>query len=253
MSTENVITGRRPVIEALHARKNIERIVFLLGVKGKVIDEIKELAKQCNVPVLEVNKQHFRELATDATTQGVVAIVSARRYVDLDRILENAVQRSQKGFVLVLDEIEDPQNLGALVRTAECAGAHGVVIPKHRAASVTNAVIKSSAGATEYMAISEVTNIVNTINELKEHEFWVIGLDMSGDTLYTEIDYTTPIAIVVGSEGKGVRRLVKEHCDHLVRIPLYGKIDSLNASVAGALVMYEVAKQRSANDRRTPL
>ncbi len=135
--------------------------------------------------------------------------------------------------------------MGALVRTAECAGVHGVVLPKHHAASVTTTVVKTSAGATEHMPMAEVTNIVNTLEQLKEDHYWVVGLDAEGDRLYTQIDYATPVALVVGSEGKGIRRLVREHCDYLVKIPLFGKIPSLNASVAGALVMFEVARQRN--------
>ena len=239
-----IIAGRQPVVEALRAGTQIEKIVFLPGVQGKVVDEIKSLAQKRSVHVAEVGRQQFRELASDATTQGVVAIVSSQQYVSLETILNIAEERSEKGFILILDELEDPQNLGALVRTAECAGVHGVVIPKHHAASVTGAVVKASAGATEHMAMAEVTNIVTTIEELKKLNYWVIGLDAAGEKLYTEVDYKTPTALIVGSEGKGIRRLVREHCDFLVKIPLYGKVGSLNASVAGALAMYEVAKQR---------
>ena len=243
---QSIIAGRKPVIEALKAGTRIEQIVFLVGVQGRVIDDIRALAERKNVQVTHVNKQQFRELATDATTQGVVAIVPTKQYVGLERILDIVPSRDEPGFILILDEIEDPQNLGALVRTAECAGVHGVVIPKHGAASVTSTVVKASAGATEHMAMAEVTNIVNTMEELKTKGYWIVGLDMDGEKLYNAVDYSTPIALVVGNEGKGIRRLVREHCDHTVKIPLYGKLDSLNASVAGALVMYEVAKQRRA-------
>jgi 23S rRNA (guanosine2251-2'-O)-methyltransferase len=231
-------------MEALKAGTTIERIVFLIGVQGRVINEIKSLAGRNRVHVSHVNKQQFRELATDATTQGVVAIVPTKTFVDVDSIFEVAAERNEKGFVLILDEIEDPHNLGALVRTAECAGVHGVVVPKHHAAPVTSTVVKTAAGATEYMAMAEVTNIVNAIDFLKSRGYWVVGLDASGDKLYTDADYGTPVALVVGNEGKGIRRLVREHCDHIVKIPLYGHIDSLNASVAAALAMYEVVKQR---------
>ena len=181
----------------------------------------------------------------NATTQGVVAVVPTKQYVDIDYVVNIGRERDQKGFVLLLDEIEDPQNLGALIRTAECAGAHGVIIPKHHTASVTTAVVKASAGATEHVAMARVTNVVNAIEELKAKGFWIVGLDMTGEQLYTDADYTVPTVAVVGREGKGIRHLVKEHCDKLVKIPLYGKIGSLNASVAGALVMYEIAKQRA--------
>ncbi len=245
MPVKDIITGRMPVMEALRAGTPIEKVIFLLGVQGRVIDDIKAMAEQKGVQVVEAEKQKFRELASDATTQGVVAVVTAKKkYVSVHDILAIAEERNERPFVLILDEIEDPQNLGALVRTAECAGIHGVVIAKHHAASVTNAVVRASAGATEHMAMAEVTNISQTIEELKEHDCWIVGLDTLGEKLYSAVDYTTPIAVVVGSEGKGIRRLVKEHCDFLVKIPLYGKIESLNASVAGALVMFEATRQR---------
>jgi 23S rRNA (guanosine2251-2'-O)-methyltransferase len=241
-----IIAGRQPVMEALRAGTEIEKVVFLMGVHGRVIDDIKSLALKKNVLVAEIARQEFRDIASDATTQGVVALVSAQQqYVELETLLHIPGERNQNGLLLILDGIEDPHNLGALVRTAECAGVHGVIIPKHHSASVTSAVAKASAGAVEHMAIAEVTNIVNTIKSLKENGYWIIGLESAGNRLYTEADYRTPIAVVVGSEGKGIRRLVKEQCDFLVKIPLYGKIASLNASVAGALVMYEAAKQRS--------
>jgi 23S rRNA (guanosine2251-2'-O)-methyltransferase len=240
-----IIAGRKPVMEALRAGTGIEKIVFLLGVQGTVIEEIRLAAQKNKVPVSQASRQEFRDLASDATTQGVVAIIrDAKAFVGLDEIVRRAESKGEKPLVLLLDGIEDPQNLGALVRTAECAGVHGVVIPKHHAASVTAAVVKASAGATEHMAMAEVTNIVSTLDELKDRGFWTAGVALEGDIPYTAFDYTTPAAIVVGNEGKGIRRLVREHCDRLVRIPMYGAIGSLNASVAGALVMYEAAKQR---------
>jgi 23S rRNA (guanosine2251-2'-O)-methyltransferase len=242
---QGIITGRKPVMEALRAGTNIEKIVFLLGVQGTVIEDIRHAAERNNVPVSQASRQEFRELASDATTQGVVAIVrQSKTFVSLDEIVGAAEAKKEKPLILILDSIEDPQNLGALVRTAECAGVHGVVIPKHHAASVTSAVVKASAGATEHMAMAEVTNIVSTMDELKGRGFWTAGVAVEGDTLFTGFDYTTAAAIVIGNEGKGIRRLVREHCDRLVRIPMYGSLGSLNASVAGALVMYEAARQR---------
>ena len=242
---QGIIAGRKPVMEALRAGTNIEKIVFLLGVQGTVIEEIRRAAERSNVPVNQASRQEFRELASDATTQGVVAIVQElKAFVGLDEIVLAAESKNEKPLVLVLDGIEDPQNLGALVRTAECAGAHGVVIPKHHAASVTSAAVKASAGATEHMAMAEVTNIVSALEDLKARGFWTAGVALEGDIPFTEFDYSTPAAIVVGNEGKGIRRLVREHCDRLVRIPMYGKLGSLNASVAGALVLYEAARQR---------
>jgi 23S rRNA (guanosine2251-2'-O)-methyltransferase len=241
----SIIAGRRPVMEALRAGTKIEKIVFLQGVQGNMIDDLRALAERNLVQVTFANKQSFRELATDATTQGVVAIVQSKDFMDLEEIILIPGQREEKGFLLVLDEIEDPQNLGALVRTAECAGVHGVIIPKHHAATVTTTVIKTSAGATEFMPMTEVTNIVNTLEKLKGAGYWIIGLDGSAEKEFTDSDFSSPTVIVVGNEGRGMRRLVKEHCDQLVRIPLFGRVDSLNASVAGGLAMYEVARQRS--------
>jgi 23S rRNA (guanosine2251-2'-O)-methyltransferase len=242
---QGIIAGRKPVIEALRAGTNIEKIVLLLGVQGTVIEEIRRAAERSNVPVSQASRQEFRELASDATTQGVVAIVhEMKNFVGLDEIVGVAEAKKEKPLILILDSIEDPQNLGALIRTAECAGVHGVVIPKHHAASVTSGVVKASAGATEHVAMAEVTNIVSTMDELKERGFWTAGVALEGDIPFTGFDYTTSAAIVVGNEGKGIRRLVREHCDRLVRIPMYGRVGSLNASVAGALVMYEAARQR---------
>ncbi|HCV41919.1 MAG TPA: 23S rRNA (guanosine(2251)-2'-O)-methyltransferase RlmB [Bacteroidetes bacterium] len=243
-----IIVGRQPVVEALRAGTQIEKILVLQGVHGRIVQEIRSLAQDKDVPVVEIGRQEFRESASDATTQGVIAVIATQQqYVELEDLLSIPTGRNQRGFLLILDEIEDPHNLGALIRTAECAGVHGVIIPKHHSASVTSAVAKASAGAVEHMAIAEVTNVSNAIGRLKENGYWIVGLDAVGDKLYTGVDYKTPTALIVGSEGKGIRRLVKEHCDFLVKIPLHGKIESLNASVAGGLVMFEVAKQRTTN------
>jgi len=240
----NIIAGRNPVIEALRAGTIIEKVVILAGVKGNAIEKIKTMAKRNRVPFTEVGKQRFRELVSDTTTQGVVAIVGTKEYVEIEDILAIAKERNEPPFILLLDEIEDPQNLGALIRTAECVGVHGAVIPKHHAASVNQTVAKTSAGASEYLAVAKVTNIVSAMEELKQKGLWIVGTDLGGDKFYTDVDYTTPVAVVIGNEGKGMRQLVREKCDFLVKIPLYGKVESLNASVAGALVMYEVVRVR---------
>jgi 23S rRNA (guanosine2251-2'-O)-methyltransferase len=241
-----IIAGRQPVMEALRAGTSIERVVFLAGVHGRVIDDLKTLAQGKGVEIAELGRQEFRELASDTTTQGVVALVAAQKKLSsLKDIVAIPSQRNEKGFLLIVDNIEDPHNLGALIRSAECAGAHGVIIPKHHTAPLSETVSKASAGAVEHLAIAEVTNIVNAIEELKEAGYWIVGLEAEGVKLFSTVDYSSPTAIIVGSEGKGMRRLVREHCDFLVNIPLHGKISSLNASVAGALVMYEVARQRT--------
>ncbi|MGA9363155.1 MAG: 23S rRNA (guanosine(2251)-2'-O)-methyltransferase RlmB [Bacteroidota bacterium] len=242
-----MIAGRNPVIEALRSGSPIEKVVVLFGVRGSAIDRIRELARQNSVPLVEVNKQKFRELVNDTTTQGVVALVGTTEYVSVDALLSSAKERQQQPFLLVLDEIQDPQNLGAIIRTAECAGAHGVIVAKHHSATVNQTVARASAGASEQLPIAKVTNIATTLDELKKQGLWIVGADVGGDKLYYELDYKTPIAIVVGNEGEGIRRLVKEKCDFLVRIPLLGNIGSLNASVAAALVMYEVVRARNGN------
>jgi 23S rRNA (guanosine2251-2'-O)-methyltransferase len=243
------IAGRKPVLEALKAGTQIERIVVLQGVHGGIIEEIRTGALRAHVNVVELRRDEFRALADETTSQGVIALTIAKKQLlSLEEILSQTKSRTEPGFLLILDEIEDPQNLGALIRTAECAGVHGVIVPKHHSAPVGPAAVKASAGATEHMTIAEVTNVVSAIEELKKEGFWIAGLEGSGSTSYTAADYTGHIALIVGNEGKGMRRLVKEHCDFLVSIPIRGKVSSLNASVAGALVMYEVVKQRSTRD-----
>lgn len=243
------IVGRQPVLEALKAGTIIEKILVLEGVQGKPLEEIRAAAQARNIPVVVMNRYRFRDLVGHQKTQGVIALLSKPfKYSTVAQLLARAMAWGEKPFVVVLDEIEDPQNFGALVRTAECAGAHGAIVPKHRSAPVSTAVVKASAGATQHLPIAEVTNIVHTIEELKKEHLWITGLDASGDKLYIEVDFTLPIALVVGNEGRGIRRLVKEHCDFVVRIPLFGKIASLNASAAGAIVMYEVVRQRSRKD-----
>jgi len=243
--TVDIIAGRQPVYEALRAGTLLEKVVILFGVKGEQIERIRTMAKRNNVPVIEVGKQKFRDLVSDTTTQGVVAIVGGKKYVEVSDILRFAKERNELPFLLILDEVQDPQNLGALIRTAECTGAHGVVIPKHNSAAVNQTVVKASAGASEHMLVAKVTNIVQCLEELKKQGIWIVGTDSAADKLYTDIDYSSPLAIIIGNEGSGIRKLIKEKSDFMVKIPLYGKVRSLNASVAGALVMYEAVRKRN--------
>ncbi len=246
-----MIAGRQPVIEALKAGTLIEKVVILFGVKGMVIEKIRKMAKQNQVPCVEVGKQKFRELVSDTTTQGVVAIVGTKRYVDVTDILAIAKKRNELPFIIILDEIQDPQNLGAIIRTAECAGAHGVVILKHNAAYVNQTVVKASAGAAEHLLIAKVTNLAQTIDELKKLGVWIVGTDSGVSKLYTQIDLAMPLALIIGSEGAGMRKLTKDKCDFIVKIPVFGKVESLNASVAGALVIFEVVRKRKLLDSPT--
>ncbi len=243
------IVGRQPVLEALKAGQPIEKITVQHGTHGSAIDSIYKLAKQNGIPVTQASKERFRELSLEKNTQGVIAVAGAKAYAELEDILAVAQSRNEPAFILILDEIEDPQNLGALIRTAECAGTHGVVIPKHHAATVNDTVMKTSAGAAAHIAIARVPNIVHALEALKRSGTWIIGADMDAKGLYYQADFKGPVGIVIGNEGRGLRRLVKENCDFLVSIPLFGKLQSLNASVAGGLMLYEVAKQRHAAER----
>ncbi|HEX9615716.1 MAG TPA: 23S rRNA (guanosine(2251)-2'-O)-methyltransferase RlmB [Bacteroidota bacterium] len=242
------IIGRKPVLEALKSRQSVQKILIQFGTHGKVIDDIRALAKRLGIPVSEMDRQKFESMADPASAQGIAAVLDSKVYVEIEDILEIAKRNGEAPFVLILDEIEDPHNLGALIRTAECAGVHGVVLPKHHSAQINETVAKTSAGASVHMPAARVANIAQTIDMLKQNGIWVIGTDSSGEKVYYEADYKGPIAVVVGNEGKGIRRLVKEKCDFFVKIPLHGKVESLNASVAGALVMFEAAKARGKSD-----
>ncbi len=239
------IIGRNPVLEALKAGTELSGISILKGAEGGVIKEIRSLAELRGVPVKDASRDEISGISPDSRAQGVVAFAAEQQTVDLATLIEYAKAGQEPGFIVMPDQMEDPGNLGALIRTVECVGAHGLVITKHHSASLSPGTVKASAGATEYVRVAQVSNLVNAITQLKESGFWIVGLDMAGDRSYTKVDYSGAIAIVVGSEGKGIRRLVREHCDFLVKIPLLGKISSLNASVAGALIMYEVRRQRT--------
>jgi len=241
---DNLIIGKQPVLEALKSETAVEKVFILHHTRPETVGKIRSLARSKGVPVVEVDAARLREIVQTEHTQGIVALVSAKSYVEPEEILKAAEQKGEKPLILILDEIEDPQNLGALIRTAECAGIHGVIIPKHHAASMNETVGKTSAGAVSHVAVARVTNIVQTIEELKKRGLWIIGSEANAEKAYYDADYTGAVGIVVGNEGKGIRRLVKEKCDFLVKIPMYGKLDSLNASVSGALLMYEAARAR---------
>ena len=241
----NIIAGRKPVIEALNAGTPIEKIYILRGTHGEPIDAIRQLARQKNILCSETDKHLIDKFSRNTISQGVVAILGSKEYTDVDEILSIASAKNEKPFILLFDEIEDPHNLGALIRTAVCLGAHGGIIPKHNAAPVNETVAKTSAGASAHFPIAKVTNIAATIDELKEKGIWIVGADGDAQQSFTDVDYSMPVALVIGNEGKGIRRLVKEKCDFLVRIPMAGAFDSLNASVAGALIMYEVFRKRT--------
>lgn len=238
------IEGRNSVIELLKAGKDINKLYIQKGEKKGSILEIIKLAKQNKIIMSEIEKTKLDQMSETKNHQGVIAIVPPYEYADVDDILDAAKKKNEDPFIIIIDEIEDPHNLGSIIRTAECAGAHGIIIPKRRSALVNSTVVKTSAGATSYMKVARVNNLNETIEYLKEHNVWVYGTDMLGSSYYDEQDYKGGVAIVVGSEGEGMGRLIKEKCDFLIKIPMKGKINSLNASVSAAIVMYEVMKQR---------
>jgi 23S rRNA (guanosine2251-2'-O)-methyltransferase len=238
------VMGRNAVIELLESKENIDSIYVLSGAKGFRLDKIKSIAKKKAIPIREASKQRFREMVGDETTQCVIAQVGEKEYVQVEQFIKIAKSRNENPFIVVCDEIEDPHNLGAITRTAEACGAHGIVIPKHRSVQVNNTVTKVSAGATEFLQFTRVTNTGTAIDEIKKLGIWIIGTDAKAHKLYTEVDYQRPIAIVVGNEGKGLRRLVKEKCDTLVKVPMFGQVPSLNVSVATSLLLYEVVRTR---------
>lgn len=240
------VYGRNPVLEALRAGRPLNKILVGRGERRGSIHQILALAREAHVPVIEVDPRELAELTGGANHQGVLAQASPQQYVELEDIIAVARERGEDPLVVVLDGIEDPQNLGSLIRTAEAAGAHGVVIPKRRAAGLTETVARVSAGAIEYLPVARVGNISQALTDLKDAGCWVVGADMSGDKTCYEQDLRGPVAIVVGGEGKGVSRLVRERCDFLVRLPMRGHVGSLNAAVAGALLIYEVLRQRGA-------
>lgn len=240
---ENIIEGRNPVIEALKAGRTIEKLYIAKGIIEGSLKVIVAMAKDKGIVISEVDRKKLDALSSTGSHQGVVAIVSPYTYSSVDEILKLAEERNEEPFIIILDEIEDPHNFGSIVRTANVSGAHGVIIPKRRAASVTAVVDKASVGAVEYTKIAKVTNINQTIKELKDRGLWIAGTDMDGE-IYYKANLKGPIAIVVGSEGKGISRLIKENCDLVVKIPMEGDIGSLNASVAAGIIMYEIKRQR---------
>ena len=239
------VEGRNAVLELLESGRDINKILVANGEKHGSIYKILAIAKERKIIVTEMERNKLNQIAQTPNNQGVIAIVPPYDYCEVEDILEEAKRKNEMPFILILDGIEDPHNLGSIIRTAETAGVHGIIIPKRRAASVNSTVSKVSAGAVEYMKIARVNNINETIRYLKEQDVWICGTDMDTNTIYTKQDYKMPIAIVIGSEGFGISRLVKENCDFLIKIPMKGKITSLNASVSAGIIMYEVVKNRN--------
>ena len=242
---QDILIGRNPVLEALKSGREIEKIIVATGATGS-INRIISQAREKGIVVHYVNKVALDRECNGRPHQGIIAQISPYKYAQMSDIFQKANEKGEEPFIVVLDKLEDPHNLGAIMRTAECAGAHGIIIPKRHSCGLTEVVAKASAGAIEYVPCVRVNNISQTLDELKKEKFWIAACDM-GDKTYYEQNLTGKLAVVIGSEGFGVSKLVKEKCDFVVSIPMVGKINSLNASNAAAVLMYEVRKQRDLN------
>ena len=241
---EDQVEGRNSVTELLKSGKDINKLYVQKGEKHGSINEIIKLAKQNKVVITELDRAKLDQMSESHNHQGVIAIVPPYEYCDVDEILEYAKSKNESPFILILDGIEDPHNLGSIIRTAECSGVHGIIIPKRRSVQVNATVNKTSAGAAQYVKVARVNNLTETIKYLKENDVWIYGTAIEAKKYYYEENLTGAIAIVIGNEGEGMTRLVRENCDVLLKIPMKGQITSLNASVSAGIVMYEAVKQR---------
>lgn len=238
------IIGRNPVSEAIKSGREIDKIMVKKGeIEGSLRPIIKK-ARDMGITVIEADKNKLDQIAEGGNHQGVIAYCAAHDYASLDDIFKNAEEKGKPPFIVILDKITDPHNLGSIIRTANCAGVHGIIIPKRGSVGLSEVVAKTSAGAIEYVPVCKVTNIAQTIDILKDRGVWVAGAEAGGDTMY-KTDLSGSMALVIGSEGEGISRLVKEKCDFLVEIPMFGDVNSLNASVAAAVLMYEVVRRRN--------
>lgn len=240
---KDYIIGKNPVMEALRSERDINKILIAESSQRGQMQPLIQLAKEANVIVQFVPKKKIDQIS-DENHQGVLAYVAAYQYAEMDDLFAAAEKKNEPPFFLLLDEIEDPHNLGSIMRTADAVGAHGIIIPKRRAVGLTATVAKASTGAIEHIPVVRVTNMARTIDELKERGIWIAGTDASGKQDYRQFDGTLPLGLVIGSEGKGMGRLVRDKCDFLINLPMAGKVTSLNASVAAALLMYEVYRRR---------
>ena len=245
---ECVVSGRNAVRELLESGRDIEKIYIQSGQREGSVNQLIGICSDRRIQIVEVDKRKLDQLSYGQRHQGIVAIAAERNYSSVDEILSYANERGEKPFIILLDGVEDPHNLGAIIRSAECVGAHGVIIPKRRAVGLTSTVAKASAGAVEHMRVAKVTNLGQTIDILKEHGLWIYGADMGGNDYY-QVDMTGSSCLVLGSEGFGISRLVKEKCDFIVSIPMCGKVNSMNVSCAAAIVMADIGRQRRMKER----
>jgi 23S rRNA (guanosine2251-2'-O)-methyltransferase len=245
------IWGRNPITETLQAGRHVQRLLLAEGIKeAPAIATIVSEAKQRLIPIDIVPRHRLDQLSNGAVHQGCIAQVDERSYATIDDILAVAEKKQEAPFLLILDAIQDVNNLGSLLRTAEAAGVHGVILPERRAAEVNGTVVKTSAGATEHILIAQETNLTRAIDMLKKQNIWVVGLAGEAKTFYTQANLTGSLALVVGNEGKGISRLVREHCDLLVKLPMFGHVNSLNAAVAGSISLYEALRQREMDAKK---
>lgn len=240
----SLIIGRKPVLEALNSGDKIDQVYILYGQQGAIINSIIVAAKKGGVKISQVSYEKFKQLTKDKIAQGVAALKSSYKFFDFRQIIDES-KKSEYPLILILDSIQDTHNVGAILRSAECSGVDGILITKHNSAPINETVFKTSAGAVEHLKICPVNNLVQAIKELKENGFWIIGSSLENSKPYTEIDYKMPIALIVGNEEKGIRKLTADKCDHLVRIPMKGKIQSLNVSVATGILLFEILRQRN--------
>ncbi len=240
----DLIIGRKPVLEAINSGEEIEQVYILYGQQGNIINAIRVAAKKRGIKCNQIPLEKFKAVVTDKKAQGVAAIKPSQKFYSLDEIISDA-KKAEYPLILILDSVQDPHNVGAILRTAECSGVHGVIITKHNSAPISATVSKTSAGASEHIKIALVNNLAHAIDELKENGFWIVGSYVEGAKLYTEVDYKMPVALIVGNEEKGIRRLTADKCDFLVKIPMTGKIQSLNVSVATGILLFEIVRQRS--------
>lgn len=247
---ENIIEGRNAIVEAMKTGKTIESILIQKGTVGQSINKLIALAKDKKIVIKEVDKQKLNNMSDTGMHQGVIAITTPYKYSEAEEILEYARSKGENPFIIILDEIEDPHNFGSIVRTAEICGVHGIIIPKRRNVGVTPTVYRASVGAVEHVKIAKVTNINTYIDQLKEQGVWIYGADMHGKDFCYDVKFDGAIALVIGSEGRGISKLTLNKCDVLVKIPMIGKINSLNASVAGGILMYEVLRQKLSSGRK---
>ena len=240
----SLIIGRKPVLEALNSDEEVSQVFILFGQEGGIIDAIRVAAKKKGIKVNQVPFEKFRQITQSKIAQGVAASKSEQKYYDLYEIISES-KKSQYPLLLILDSIQDTHNVGAILRSADCSGVDGIIITKNNSAPINETVVKTSAGASEHVKITLINNLAQTIDELKQKGFWIVGSYLEGAKDYTKVDYKVPIALIVGNEEKGIRKLTADKCDHLVRIPMKGKIQSLNVSVATGVLLFEILRQRS--------